>query len=90
MRAGAFALAVAFLVANRAREYYASLKSKEEMAAELAENRRAMQAAPDGESFAGADAEPVASALADPDTESDAHPGCGRDVRNGRDHVRRL
>ena len=34
---GAFALAVAFLVANRAREYYASLKSKEEMAAELAE-----------------------------------------------------
>ena len=47
MRAGAFALAVAFLVANRAREYYASLKSKEEMAAELAENRRAMQAALD-------------------------------------------
>ena len=52
---GAFALAVAFLVANRAREYYASLKSKEEMAAELAENRRAMQAALDGESFADAD-----------------------------------
>ena len=43
------------LVANRAREYYASLKSKEEMAAELAENRRAMQAALDGESFADAD-----------------------------------
>ena len=40
-----FAGAVAFLVVNRVRLYYASLKTKEELAEELAENRRAMQAA---------------------------------------------
>lgn len=50
-----FAGAVAFLVVNRVRLYYASLKTKEELAEELAENRRAMQAALEGKSFADAD-----------------------------------
>lgn len=46
-----FAGAVAFLVANRANQYYKSLKTKEELAEELAENRRAMQQALEGKSF---------------------------------------
>ena len=47
----AFAAAVAFLVVNRVNIYYKNLKTKEELADELAENRRAMQEALEGRSF---------------------------------------
>jgi acetyl-CoA acetyltransferase len=41
----AFAGAIMFLVGNRANQYYKNLKTKEELAEVLAENRRAMQEA---------------------------------------------
>ena len=44
-----------FLAGNRARVYYQSVKSKEELEADLRENRRAMQAALEGKSFADGD-----------------------------------
>ena len=51
----AFGAAVLFLAGNRARVYYQSVKSKEELEADLRENRRAMQAALEGKSFADGD-----------------------------------
>ena len=50
----AFGAAVLFLAGNRARVYYQSVKSKEELEADLRENRRAMQAL-EGKSFADGD-----------------------------------
>ena len=47
----AFAAAVVFLIGNRVNIYFKDRKSKEEMAEELAENRRAMQEALEGKSF---------------------------------------
>ena len=44
----AFGAAVLFLAGNRARVYYQSVKSKEELEADPRENRRAMQAALEG------------------------------------------
>ena len=55
MIGAAFGAAVLFLAGNRARVYYQSVKSKEELEADLRENRRAMQAALEGKSFADGD-----------------------------------
>ena len=51
----AFGAAVLFLAGNRARLHYQSIKTKEELEADLRENRRAMQAALEGKSFADGD-----------------------------------
>ena len=51
----AFGAAVLFLAGNRARLHYQSMKTKEELEADLRENRRAMQAALEGKSFADGD-----------------------------------
>jgi hypothetical protein len=42
----------AFLCVNRAKEYFKAQQSKEELAAQLGANRRAMQEAFEGKSFA--------------------------------------